>query len=878
MRCRLALVAVGILGLLISCAGDAPADDVALARPTADDRTVGEDGRGGRLVQTGLHVLASGPTLDSFKRPLDLAATGDGRFVWVKDDDDLVLVDAATFAVATKLPYGGDGSSQHGIVASADGLRALVTGAKNALREATLDGGKAAWGRRIELKTADGKDAAPLGVAASKEPHVAWVCLSRENALAKVDLAQGKVVARIAVGVCPWGVVVDAEERFAYVTCFGGRRAKDGERTAKSAGTDVVVDERGLPVAGLLVRVDLAAGAVVASAETGLHPSAVALAPDGARLYVACAGADAVEVFDAAGPADALRRAAVVDVKLDARLPYGAIPDGLSVAPDGAALYVACSGQNAVAVVATPQGAAPAVRGFLPTNFRPGALAATRDALFVADLRGVGAQRPDDRKAFTSSRTIGTVTKVARPGPSTDLAGKTATARENARTPRALAENAASRPNAKPVPVPKAGEPSTIEHVIYVIKENRTYDQIFGALGVGNGEPSLCIYGRDVTPNHHALARRYVLLDNYYCNGVVSADGHGWATQGITANYVEKGFGGWARSYDLGTDALGYAACDFLWDSVLYRGLSFRNYGEFDFPTIEAPKGSWFDVHAAWKKGGGALRTKGSIQNARLRAFSCPDFPGWEMKIPDQVRADAFLREFAEAEKSGVFPHLTIVYLPQDHTSGANKNAPSPRAHVADNDFALGRVVEAVSKSRFWPKTAIFVTEDDPQDGWDHVDGHRSLCLVISPWSKRGAVVSKFYNQTSVLRTIGRILGLPPLNAVEAAAPTMEDCFATTADPASYAALRSEIPFDEPNAPKAGALERAKPDLYAKAIAMRFDIPDRVDDDVMNRVLWHLAKGPETPYPAEWAGAHGRGLAALGLKFDPDGDEDDDGE
>ena len=829
----------------------------------------------GRPVSSGQSVTAAGPVLDGFKRPVDLVATADGLRLFVKDDDDIVLVDADAFTVLSKVAYAGDGASQHGLCLTADGRGALATGAKKMLFEARVDErGALSLARKIELKTADGKDAAPLGVAALPDGSGALVCLSRENALGRVDLATGRITDRIPTDVCPWGVVIDREARFAYVTCFGGARPKSGETTAKSAGTDVVVDERGIAKAGVLSVIDLRTATVLATTSTGRHPSAPALSPKGDRLLVACTGADTVEIFRVGDDGRIVREAAV-DMKLDPALPYGSLPDAVVFAPDGGSFYTACSGQNAIACTNfVPDRAEPVVVGFLPTNLRPGGLAVRGADLFIADLRGADRKTSDPKRVgFTSTRTIGTVSKAARPTPATDLTASTATAAANARLPRALAALDVGRTNTAPVPVPtRTGEPSTIEHVIYVIKENRTYDQVFGAFGKGDGEPSLCIYGEDVTPNQHAMARRFVLLDNYYCNGVVSADGHGWATQGMTSNYVEKGFGGWARSYDLGTDALAYAGCDFLWDAVLLRGLSFRNYGEFDFPQIRSPKDTWFDVRASGKDG--SFRFAQNIQIDRLRRFSAPEFPGWDMKINDQIRADAFLREFAEAERRETFPNLVIVYLPQDHTSGTKKDAPSPRAHVADNDLALGRIVDAVSRSRFWPKTAIFVNEDDPQDGWDHVDGHRSTCLVVSPWAKRGVVVSKFYNQTSVLRTIGRILGTPPLNAIEAGATTMEDCFTTSPDFSPVPLQPSRIPLDEPNGPLTAALALAMPELHAEADAMNFTLPDRIDDDVMNRVLWHLAKGPGVPYPAEWAGAHGRGLKARGLVFG--GVDDDD--
>jgi hypothetical protein len=291
-----------------------------------------------------------------------------------------------------------------------------------------------------------------------------------------------------------------------------------------------------------------------------------------------------------------------------------------------------------------------------------------------------------------------------------------------------------------------------------------------------------------------------------------------------------------------------------LWDHALLRGLSFRNYGEFDFPTLEPPSATWDDFYGRAAKGAAQPAFRQSIALEALRSYTSPLFPGWEMKIPDQVRVDAFLKEFRESEATGHWPSLVFVYLPQDHTRGRTPGAPTPRAHLADNDLALGRLVEAISKSRFWKDTCIFVNEDDPQDGFDHVDGHRSLCLVISPYTKRGEVISRFYNQGSVLHTLERMLGLPPMNQLDAVAPTMEACFTAKPDFRPFTALPNRVPLDEQNPPGAVA-------------SMDFSRPDHIEDDALNRVLWLAEKG-FAPYPVHFAGSHGKGLKRLGLKLE----------
>jgi YVTN family beta-propeller protein len=681
------------------------------------------------------------------------------------------------------------------------------------------------------------------------------VALSRANTLAVVDLTSGRVTAEIPVGVAPYGVAITPDGRTAYVTNWGGHRPEAGERVMTSSGTPVLVDERGFPTSGSVSHVDLSSQKVVAEVEVGLHPSQILLDQDGQRMFVANANSDTVSILDTA----TFKVRETVSLRPDPALPFGSLPNALALTPDGRTLLVANGGNNAVAVV--PLGHKAGVAGFLPTGWFPMALATDGASLFIANAKGDGAHQgePGHRK-WAVSRQRGVLQKVAIPT-ATELKGFTKEVSSLGLLPQSLRaqerDRAAAKTVAKPAPVPaRAGAPSVFKHVVYVLKENRTYDQVFGDLKQGNGDPELCIYGREVTPNHHALAEGFVLLDNYYCNGIVSADGHQWATQGITSDYQEKVFGEWTRSYDFGTDPLAFSPTPFLWDHALLRGLSFRNYGEFDFPSVEPSTATWADFRAGSK--GATFRQ--NIPMEALRPYTSPTYPGWEMRIPDQVRVDAFLKEFRESEASGVWPSLLFVYLPQDHTKGATPGAPTPRAHLADNDLALGRLVEAISHSKFWKDTCIFVNEDDPQDGFDHVDGHRSLCLVISPYTKRHRVISRFYNQGSVLHTLERMLGLPPMNQLDALAPTMEACFTPKPDFRPFAALPASIPLDEKN--PAGP-----------PIAMDFARPDRIDDDALNRALWMAEKG-SIPYPVHLAGSHGKGLKRLGLKLVLDHDAD----
>jgi DNA-binding beta-propeller fold protein YncE len=849
------------LAFAAACAAPGPSDE---------DAPVGPRAQGGHVLPTQQIVEPAGTTLAFDGRPLDLVLSPDGRFVFVKEKAGVLTLDARSCTLASRFVQEKPGASMHGLALTRAGDRLYYTSTEDRLVElAVAADGSLAPARALVLPRAEvGGAPYPCGIALAPDEQSALVCLSRANALALVDLRAGEVVATIPVGVAPYDVVLSPDGALAYVSNFGGRRAAAGDRSARSSGTPLVVDERGIGASGTISVVELATRRSVAEIDCGLHPCDLELSRDGTRLYVAAANSDAVFVLDARER----RVQQEICVRPDPSLPFGSITNALALSADEQTLYAANGGNNALAVVhlARPGAGASTLAGFIPTGAFPGAIAVRGERLFVANVKGEGSRATKaGERGWHSPNERGSVSCIPACDAAT-LAQWTERALRGARVPQAqrnLAARAASGVRPRPVPR-RVGEPSTIEHVVYVIKENRTYDQVFGDLAQANGDPSLCVFGREVTPNQHALAERFVLLDNYYCNGVVSADGHQWATQGLVVDYLEKQFGGWTRSYDLGTDALTYAANGFLWDAVLLRGLSFRNYGELDFTHIDEPKGNWFDVQAALRAG--RFRSSRSISPELLARYSAPDYPGWNMRIPDQLRIERFLDEFRAMQQSGEFPSFVIVYLPQDHTSGLDADAPTPRACVADNDLAVGRLIEALSKSRFWPTTAVFVNEDDPQNGWDHVDGHRSTCLVASPWAKRGAVVSKFYNQTSVLRTMELILGLPPLSQQDAAARAMDECFGEQPDLEPFSALPNRIALDERNPAKS----------TTAAAAQDLSRPDRIDDEVFNRVIWRSVRGDE-PYPERFAGAHGKGLDRLGLQLaggDEGGDEGGDGD
>ncbi len=812
-------------------------------------------------------LRAAGQQIQFGGRPVDLVLSPDGRAAYLKNIDSLVVVDVLTWRIIQTLAFPGSGASMHGVAVSPDGSHVYATGAGNELYDwSVATNGLLSFSRTIAMP--GGSD--PCGLALSSNGSKAYVCLSIANKLAVVDLAAGTVSQQISVGIAPWDVVLSPDGNTAYVSDWGGRFPTGGDLTAPSAGTQTVVDSRGVAASGAVSVVNLVSGLETAKVTAGLHPCDLELSADGTTLYVANANSDTVTIIDT--PTRTVRE--TVLVRPDPSFPYGSASTGLAVSRDGKSLFVASGGNNAVAVVELPnaQHTNSLLRGFLPTDWYPGAVVADSNAVYVVNVKGLGTRL--GQPATTSWQIgafLGTANKIPVPG-SEALSKYTAQVFEDGRVPQIKQTQLMLRAGQPPVPVPaRVGEPSVFQHVLYILKENKTYDQMFGDLSQGNGNPSLCIYPRLVSPNHHTLAEQYVLLDNFYCNGVNSADGHSWSTEANVTDHLEKSFGGFSRSYTFGDDPLTYSSTGFIWNNVLQHGLTFRNYGEMDYAST-SPAKTWAEIYQDYTNGTGAIRYVQNIGVASLRPYSSTNVPGWNMGIPDVVRADGFIKELNAAQSNGVWAAFHLLYLPNDHTGGP----PTPRAQVADNDLALGRVVEAVTKSVFGSNTVIFVIEDDPQSGYDHVDAHRSICLVISPYTKRGQVISTFLNQAGVLHTMERILGLPPMNQQDAMAPLMFDCFTNVPNFAPYTALPNNIPLDEGVALATTAPSRQQRYWAKQLEKMDFTRPDRIDDDLFNRYIWWTIKGDE-PFPARFVGGHGRGLKQLGLVLDPiQGDDDDD--
>ena len=639
--------------------------------------------------------------------------------------------------------------------------------------------------------------------------------------------------------------------------------------------------------------------------DAGSHPTALLLSPNGQRLYVALANADRVAVIN---PATGAVRG-YLSTELPGQKYHGAYPNALAQSSDGSHLFVADASSDAVAVFDLGKlGNAPshfdtrhplAAEGFIPTEWYPTALAVQGDRLLIASGKGEGTGpnnlplKPEQsgniarQHLYIASMIRGSIADVSIPGALQQLPSLTAEVEQS---------NLMNGRSGK-IPFASGGHP--IRHVIYVIKENRTYDQIFGDLEAGNGDPSLVMYGESITPNEHALARRFGILDNFYDSGEVSGDGHVWSTAAITSDYTEKtwqiGYRGSEHSYDFeGVVANGVPlnqdipdvdepGTGYLWGNAARHGLTHRNYGEYvetrwcnqEMHQHKFQEGTPLYGDACrqqWLLPGQKLPARlGDPRGSKnpwpwkvpviardvptkpeLRGHFDPHFADFRLDYPDQFRIDEFADEFkgfVAARTSGhgtQLPQLVILRLPNDHTAFTDPGMPTPEASVADNDLAVGRLVDLVSHSPYWDDTAILIVEDDAQDGADHVDAHRSIALVISKYAPRlnhPMVDHHFYTTVNMIHTIETLLGLPPMNNNDAQAAVMAPLFTGSGDQPAYLA-------DDHNQKNGLLYQMNSPHARGAEASLKLDIShaDAVNTRIANAILWHAAKG-DTPMP-----------------------------
>jgi len=754
---------------------------------------------GWRLAPAGKHLLVS--TL-----PLNIALSPDGRYAVVTNNGlvkpSLTVIDVASWTIRSTLSVD---HAWYGLAWHPDGTKVYSGGAaQNDVQEFAFAGGALTRARTFALPAQSG-DTFAGGLAVSPDGRTLYATRVFAMTLSAVDLASGQVMRTVPVAAEPYTCVVSPDGRLVYVSLWGGSRVE-------VFTADTLVSVRTLV--------------------TGEHPSSLVLSLDGKRLFVACASSASVWVFDTFS-GSAIEQ---ISTSLYPEAPPTSTPNALAVSPDGRTLLVADADINAVASIDISNGGRSFVDGFIPTGWYPTGVTFTRDGKQILIVDGKGLMPAANLiNGGLEKRLGGAVSLVVTPDRTTLL--------EYTRKVQTLTPYTdASRLNPPDVPIgspiPRSvGAASPIKHVFYIIRENRTYDQVLGDLSEGNGDPKLTLFGKDVTPNAHALSQGFVTFDNFYVDADVSYNGHSYSTAAYASDFVEKmwqtvtasrgglylGEGGGTLRNPFGNIAAPPGG--YIWDYANRANVSVRSYGEF---TRHASRTAAGDVVAEATVPG-------------LTGRVAPSYAGWDLDIPDAKRADNWLQEFRSFEADGTLPQLSIIRLPNDHTAGTKAGALTPRAMVADNDVALGRITEAISTSVYWKDSAIFVVEDDAQSGPDHVDSHRSVLLVASPFAKRGVVDHTFYTTSGVLRTIELILGLPPMSQYDAAAKPLANAFLGTPNLAAYKGLPPRVPTAEKNLATAfGA---------ALSMAMDFSAEDRAPEALLNEIVWRSVRGAESPMP-----------------------------
>jgi YVTN family beta-propeller protein len=835
-----------------------------------------------RIIQpAGLQIYFGDKSLENHS--LDVALSPDRKWLAVEERYSIVFISTADKKVLfvldndTHADLQGGMNTYSGIIwhRGEKGMEvywsAIGKGNRSYVVSASWDGSKAVFGRMLEYKTQPpSRLALPNEILITQESskEYLYVILNGNNTVIKQDLITGDTLWTVNPGVAPYGLTMASGKL--YVTNWAGRNPEANDNDVAGVPWGLArVDNKtsgGATREGSVAVIDPATGKLMNEIIVGLHPNEIISDKSGRFVYVTNSNSDNVSVINTSN--DIVAETISVRLQPGINSFFGDSPDGLCLSNDEKNLYVANGMDNALAVIklghnASVKSAEPksVVTGFIPTGAYPSAICIMKsDYLYVCNLEAAGARvelvnKNSKNPAFNTHNMLASISVIRTPGNKT-LQAYTDTVIAINNLSRATKSLEKPRASIKPTTVPeRIGEPSLFKHVVYIIKENRTYDQILGDMKQGDGDPGLCIYGAEITPNIHKLSEEFILLDNFHASGKCSAEGHQWTDASIVTDYIEKNMRAWFRSYPhVQTDALVYAPTGFLWDNALRKGKSVRIYGEASVPVLAKPM-NWAEIYKKYKSGEKVEFTNYTTIEPVKKILS-QTYPSYgNHEFSDTMRADALIKELKDYDSApgDQLPELMVVALPNDHTTGMRPGYPTPRAMVADNDASLGRIVEAFTKSRFWENTVIFVVEDDSQGGWDHVSAYRTVSLVISPYSRLKSVNHTFYTQPSLVRTIEQILGLPPMNIQDAIANTMTDCFTDKPDNSPYTALPSKIPIDEMTAPLSSLTGKAL-HFARKSMLPEYDGIDSGDDDLLNRILWFAAKG-NTAYPSKYAGA-----------------------
>jgi len=834
-----------------------------------------------RIIDPAGEVISFGDP-QTENHSLDVKLIPESKIIVVEDRFGIVLINTLNNTVLKRWTYSNE-PKYRGFMSTFSGIHVfeednktqILWSAANATSHlsdiiwATWDGKTLTMKDSFEFKATPGVPLAlPNEILVNTEngSNMLYVVLNGSNEAVKINLKNKQILYTTRVGVAPYGLSIINNKVF--ITNWAGPMPTDTiskETAGVPYGKAYIDPKTGATSEGSVTVLDNGSGKVLKEIPVGLHPNDIIKSNDDQFIYVANGNSDNVSVINV----NTLEVAETISVKLQeaGEGDIGDTPNALALSADGTTLYVANGLDNAVAVIklgvkSSKSGKGKSsITGFIPTEVYPGGLEIVDNKLIVANIEGEGARvnskeinstikdkGESEGGSYNSHKQKATISIIPLPD-EVMLAKYTQKVKALNLTFRTELTRLKPRKNIAPRPMPqRIGEPSVFKHVLYIIKENRTYDQVLGDMPEGDGMKSLCIFGEKVTPNQHHIARDFLLLDNYYVSGKCSAEGHQWADAGMVTDYIEKDVFAWFRSYPhVQNDALVYDANGFIWTNASEHGKSVRIYGEACTPIYE--KKDWATLYQNYQKGIPLIFHNTSTISS-VRPLLAPGFPGGgDITISDQYRADAFIKELNDAEKKSgdQLPQLMVMALGNDHTMGVRPGSPTPNAMVADNDLALGRIVEALTKSRFWESTVIFVTEDDSQAGWDHVSAYRTTGFVISPYSRLEKTIHTNYNQTCMLRSIEQILGIPPMNTIDGTALPMFDCFTDKPSLSNYSYKPNIVPLTEMSANR--ELLKGKALYYANmSLRPEFDVIDNGNDDLMNRILWYYGKG-NNPYP-----------------------------
>ncbi|WP_428392928.1 bifunctional YncE family protein/alkaline phosphatase family protein [Lichenicoccus sp.] len=885
---------------------------LANAAPDPSTRTVGIQ-KNGTIVASDNQLLTPSGTLVYLGSPVVAKAvavnpkqhTRSGAVLLMDADAPVVVFNTKTGQVIQRyVPSTGTGTSAAsnktgsftGISYSADGSKLLFSQDNNFVAVANVDPftGELTPAMSVALPSPPANPnlynsfSANAGGVVDVDGSIGLVALNANNTVGVINLFNGTLVSQIPVGNAPNSIAVKGN--FAYVTNEGGRPATSSDFTNPSDGTAIVSDPTdGFATTGTVSVIDLRTGTVVKTIAVGLHPAGMSI--NGSMLYVANSYDDTISVIDTG------LKQVVRTIKVGVPITGGAFGAGANgVVVVGTTLYVTLGQSNAIAAIDLTNDSAIPVLGYIPTAYFPTSIAYDKGTqqLVVCDDKGIGAQgsigTAHGVSAFNTHQETGTVSLIPLPTKSA-LAKMTAQVISNNHWNSANIQVGPqyANTNATPVAIPAhIGEPSLIKHVFLIIKENRTYDQMLGNQPQGNGDPSLAVFSSAI-PNQDALVTRFPLLDNLYAPSRQSADGHPWIVESGSFYSNDILSPDWIRSYPGGNsnDALTYTQKGFLWSGAEKKGLDVKMYGEWSnhYTIATKPDGSdysWADFYntslykeTGGKQGQNIVPDNSDTETAYIPSVSKildPHYPSFNLGIPDQYRMDYYIPILQAQDAAGKVPDLTVLWLPDDHTAGTSTGLPLPLNYQADNDLALGRMVDAISHTKTWSSTAIFVEEDDAQDGVDHVDGHRMPAYVISPYTVApqstgvGRVINTTYTQENINRTIENILGLAPLTQFDLTAAPMFDCFQNTPNDAPFTYVPATVPLNiGPGGTPIAGTGPANYAMNTKMTAMqaawvvasdwmmkgKLGRADSVDENFLNHAIWYSATDWKRPYPGD---------------------------